>query len=88
MVDASLESIDSGGPGLRAIGDPLVVQWPGEYSAAYKAVQEILAERSHAAAQPAKPAEVYSEDEDRPQGPASKKVKLNYHRDDGRGKVQ
>lgn len=89
MVTAALESIDSGGPGMRALGDPfmMVAQWPEEYSAAYNAVEEIKAERARAAAESAKPAEAYSDD-DQPQGPARKKFKLNYRHDDRRDKGQ
>lgn len=87
MIEVALESIDSGGPGMAAIGDPfmMVAQWPGEYSAAYKAVQEILAERSRAKGQSSKRSEAYSDD-DQPQGPARKKVKVNNHRDDRQDK--
>ncbi|KAG6358388.1 hypothetical protein INS49_014272 [Diaporthe citri] len=89
MVEAALESIDSGGPGMRALGDPfmMVAQWPGEYSAAYEAVQEVLAERTRAKGKSSKRSEAYSDD-DQPQGPASKKVKLNYRGEDHRDKGQ
>lgn len=90
MVKGALESIDSGGPGMRALGDPfmMVAQWPGEYFAADKAVKEVLAERNRAKGQSAnKPTATYSDD-DQSQEPASKKAKLKYRRDDRRDKVQ
>lgn len=90
MVKAALESIDSGGPGMRALGDPfmMVAQWPKEYFAAYKAVQEALAERNRAKGQSTnKATETYSAD-NQSQEPASKKVKLNSLRDDRRDKGQ
>lgn len=79
MVDAAMESINSGGPGMPAIGSPfdLVAQWPDEYSAAYEKVDEILEERARAAKQPPEKVEDY-DDDSLPRGPASKRVKLYY----------
>lgn len=80
MVDAALQSINNGGPGIPAIGNPfeMIAQWPEEYAAADSKVEEILAERERAAAQSAEPMEDYYDD-DQPQGPPSKRAKLKYH---------
>lgn len=85
MVDAAMESINTGGPGMPAIGSPfdLVAQWPDEYSAAYEKVGEILEERARAAKQPPEKIEDY-DDDSLPQGPASKKVKLDHRPRDNR----
>lgn len=79
MVDAAMESINSGGPGMPAIGSPfdLVAQWPDEYSAAYEKVDKILKERARAAKPRPEKIEDY-DDDSLPQGPASKKVKLDH----------
>lgn len=85
MVDAAMESINSGGPGMPAIGSPfdLVAQWPDEYSAAYEKVDKILEERARAANQRPEKIEYY-DDDSLPQGPASKKVKLDHRPRDNR----
>lgn len=79
MVDAAMESINNGGPGMPAIGNPfdLVAQWPDEYSAAYEKVDKILEERARAAKQRPEKIEDY-DDDSLEQGPASKKVKLDH----------
>lgn len=79
MVDAAMESINNGGPGMPAIGSPfdLVAQWPDEYSAAYEKVDRILEERARAAKKTPEKIEDY-DDDSLEQGPASKKVKLDH----------
>lgn len=81
MVDAALESIKNGGPGMPAIGSPfeMIAQWPEEYCAADEKVEEILAERQRAAAQSAEPMEDYYDD-DEPQDPPAKRLKLKHSR--------
>lgn len=85
MVDAAMESINSGGPGMPAIGSPfdLVAQWPDEYSAAYEKVDKILEERARAAKKAPEKIEDY-DDDSLEQGPASKKVKLDHRPRDSR----
>lgn len=81
MVDAALESIKNGGPGMPAIGSPfeMIAQWPEEYCAADEKVEKILAERQRAAAPSAEPMEDYYDD-DEPQDPPSKRLKLKHSR--------
>lgn len=85
MVDAAMESINNGGPGMPAIGSPfdLVAQWPDEYSAAYEKVDKILEERARSAKPRPEKIEDY-DDDSLPQGPANKKVKLDHRPRDNR----
>lgn len=89
FVDAALASINSGGPGMAAIGDPQVMRtsWPMEYAAAKKAVEEILPSSSFAAGESSKRS-ASDEDEDEEQGRPSKIIKLDYRREDSQDKGQ